>query len=128
MRSRLCARAQRRADHVPVPRCDVHRRPLGQLRNVLSNVPRRPSGRLAREIVAVLHAENLDAARKAMKRFRDRFASPFSEAVDCWENGFEAATQYFAFPERHWMRIRSTNWLERLHGEIKRRTRAIGEV
>lgn len=26
----------------------------------------------------------------------------------------------------HWLRLRSTNGLERLHGEIKRRTRAIG--
>ena len=34
--------------------------------------------------------------------------------------------QYFAFPEDHWVRIRSTNGLERLHGEIKRRTRAVG--
>ena len=35
-------------------------------------------------------------------------------------------TTYFAFPEEHWIRIRSTNGLERLHGEVKRRTRAIG--
>ncbi|MFO0665853.1 MAG: transposase [Polyangiaceae bacterium] len=30
------------------------------------------------------------------------------------------------FPPAHWKRIRSTNSLERLHGEIKRRTRAVG--
>lgn len=117
----LRAAARKALPEAGQQRCTVH-----LLRNVLSNVPRRHQRRLAREIVAVLHAENLDAARKAMKRFRDRFASQFSEAVDCLENGFEAATQYFAFPERHWMRIRSTNGLERLHGEIKRRTRAIG--
>jgi putative transposase len=28
--------------------------------------------------------------------------------------------------KEHWHRIRSTNGLERLHGEIKRRTRAVG--
>ncbi len=38
----------------------------------------------------------------------------------------EAATQYFAFPEEHWIRSRSTNGLERLHGEVKRRIRSIG--
>jgi transposase-like protein len=36
------------------------------------------------------------------------------------------ASAYFAFPAEHWMRLRSTNGLERLHGEIKRRPRAIG--
>lgn len=39
--------------------------------------------------------------------------------------GFEAATRFYAFPKAHWHRIRSTNGLERLHGEIKRRTRAV---
>jgi transposase-like protein len=42
------------------------------------------------------------------------------------EREFADGTQYFAFPEEHWVRIRSTNGLERLHGEIKRRTRAVG--
>jgi len=102
-------------------RCTVH-----LLRNVLANVPRRHQRRLAREVVAVLHADDLNAAKRAMRSFRDRFARQFAEAVECLERGFDAGTQYFAFPEKHWMRIRSTNGLERLHGEVKRRTRAIG--
>jgi len=102
-------------------RCTVH-----LLRNVLSNVPQRHRRRLAREVVAVLHADSLDAAKKALRSFRDRFAQQFAEAVECLERGFDSATQYFAFPEKHWMRIRSNNGLERLHGEIKRRTRAVG--
>jgi transposase-like protein len=44
----------------------------------------------------------------------------------CLDGGFEAATHFYAFPAGHWHRIRSTNGLERLHGEIKRRTRAVG--
>ncbi len=32
----------------------------------------------------------------------------------------------YAFPEAHWPRLRTTNGLERLHGEIKRRIRAAG--
>ncbi len=46
--------------------------------------------------------------------------------MKCLEDGFAAATQFYAFPTEHWHRIRSTNGLERLHGEIKRRTRAVG--
>jgi transposase-like protein len=48
------------------------------------------------------------------------------EAFDIVEAGFAAATQFYAFPRAHWLRIRSTNGLERLHGEIKRRIRAVG--
>jgi len=48
------------------------------------------------------------------------------EAVDCLNTGFAAATRYFSFPSKHWKLIRSTNGIERLHGEIKRRIRAVG--
>jgi transposase-like protein len=44
----------------------------------------------------------------------------------CLEDGFAAATQFYAFPRGHWLRIRSTNGIERLNGEIKRRIRAVG--
>jgi putative transposase len=44
----------------------------------------------------------------------------------CLETGFAAATRFYALPKKHWRRIRSTNGLERLHGEIKRRIRAVG--
>jgi transposase-like protein len=117
----LRAAARKALPEARQQRCTVH-----LMRNVMSNVPRRHQRRLARELVAVLHADSLDAAKKALRSFRDRFGGQFAEAVECLERGFDAATQYFAFPAAHWMRIRSTNGLERLHGEIKRRTRAIG--
>jgi len=88
------------------------------MRNVFSHVPQRHQKRLARELVAVLHAQNLATAKRNLSSFRLRFAKQFPEAVACLERGFADATSYFAFPEKHWMRIPSTNGLERLHGEI----------
>jgi len=117
----LRAAARKALPEARQQRCTVH-----LMRNVLSNVPRRHQRRLARELVAVLHADSLDAAKKSLRTFRDRFGRQFAEAVECLERGFESGTQYFAFPEAHRLRIRSTNGLERLHGEIKRRTRAVG--
>ena len=92
----------------------------------MSNVPKRHQKRLGREVVKVLHAEALDDAKRNLKAFRLQFFKQFPEAVECLERGFDDATTYFAFPEAHHVRIRTTNGLERLHGEIKRRTRAIG--
>jgi len=102
-------------------RCTVH-----LMRNVFSQVPKQHQKRLARELVAVLHADSLDVAKRKLRAFRLQFGKQFPEAVACLERGFADATTYFAFPKAHWMRLRSTNGLERLHGEIKRRTRAIG--
>lgn len=117
----LMAAVRKILPEVRQQRCTVH-----LMRNVFSHVPQRHQKRLARELVAVLHADSLDAAKRNLRSFRARFAKQFPEAVACLERGFADATTYFAFPEEHWMRIRSTNGLERLHGEIKRRTRAIG--
>lgn len=71
-------------------------------------------------------APDLDEARKRLAVFRTGLGAQVPEALACLENGFAAGTQFYAFPKEHWSRIRSTNGLERLHGEVKRRTRAVG--
>ena len=55
-----------------------------------------------------------------------RWHKELPEAVNVLERGFTAATQFYAFPEPHWARLRTTNSLERLHTEIKRRIRSAG--
>lgn len=117
----LIAAARKVLPEARQQRCTVH-----LMRNVFTRVPHRHQKRLARELVAVLHADSLDAAKRKLRAFRLQFGKQFPEAVECLERGFADATTYFAFPTAHWKRIRSTNGLERLHGEIKRRTRAIG--
>jgi transposase-like protein len=117
----LTAAARKVLPEARQQRCTVH-----LTRNVMSNVPKRHQKRLGREVIKVLHADTLDEAKRNLKAFRLQFFKQFPEAVECLERGFDDATTYFAFPEAHWKRIRTTNGLERLHGEIKRRTRAIG--
>jgi len=61
-----------------------------------------------------------------MEQLQAGLGKQVPEAMGCLPNGFEAATHFYAFPKEHWHRIHSTNGLERLHGEIKRRTNAVG--
>jgi putative transposase len=102
-------------------RCTVHLE-----RNVLTKVPQRLRGRVAAQLRAILVAPGLAEAKKRLRAFAAGLGQQVPEALHCLEAGFTAATQYFAFPEEHWIRIRSTNGLERLHGEVKRRIRSIG--
>ena len=102
-------------------RCVVHLQ-----RNVLTNAPHRLRARLAREVADVFRATSLADARTRLVRFRTRWRTQMPEAVACLDAGFAAATTYFAFPRAHWRRLRTTNSVERLHGEIKRRTRSVG--
>jgi len=55
-----------------------------------------------------------------------RWARELPEAMACLERGFAAATVFYSFPKAHWARLRTTNGLERLHGEVQRRIRAVG--
>ena len=102
-------------------RCTVH-----LTRNVVAKVPQRLRKRVAREVVRILHAPSLSEARKRKAAFEGGLGAHVPEAAQCLAEGFSAATRYFSYPKEHWPRIRSTNGLERLHGEIKRRTRAVG--
>ena len=102
-------------------RCTVH-----LVRNVSTKVPRRLRKRLAREVGAIFKASGLAEAKRRLAEVRARWAGELPEAMTVLERGFGAATQFYAFPEPHWTRLRTTNGLERLHAEIKRRIRAVG--
>lgn len=110
--------------HLPdarAQRCVVHLQ-----RNALDKTPWRLRGRAGREIGQIFSAPSLNEARKRLEAFKSGLGEQVPEAAACVEAGFTAATQFYAFPQAHWRRLRSTNGLERLHGEIKRRIRAVG--
>ena len=106
---------------VPQQRCTVHLQ-----RNVLTKAPQRLRSRLAKAVTQVFEAPSKAEARKRVDALAAGLGKQVPEAVECLRAGFEAATHFYAFPREHWHRIRSTNGLERLHGEVKRRTRAVG--
>jgi transposase-like protein len=48
------------------------------------------------------------------------------EAAKVVREGVEATLRYMSFPREHWAKIRTTNPLERIMREIRRRTRVVG--
>jgi transposase-like protein len=117
----LKAAVRRLLPEVPHQRCTVH-----LTRNVTAKAPQRLRGRIARETVRILHAPSLADAKQRKAEFDLTLGAEVPEARECLDAGFAAATRYHAFPKEHWKRIRSTNGLERLHGEVKRRIKSVG--
>jgi putative transposase len=117
----LAAAARKFLPEVPRQRCTVHLQ-----RNVGAKVPRRLRKRVAREAARIFQAPGLAESKKRLAEFRARWHKELPEAVEVLERGFPAATRFYAFPEAHWPRLRTTNGLERLHAEIKRRIKAAG--
>ena len=59
--------------------------------------------------------------RDLIAKFKDRYPA----AMECLERDLEECVTYLRFPEVHAQRIRTTNRLERLNGEGRRRTKVI---
>jgi transposase-like protein len=117
----LAAAVRRLLPEAERQRCSVHLQ-----RNILTKVPHRLRKRLAREISPIFKPDSLAEAKKRRDELERRWSKELPEAMEVLNRGFTAATRFYAFPKAHWPRIRTTNGLERLHGEIKRRIRAVG--
>ncbi|HTP52515.1 MAG TPA: IS256 family transposase [Anaeromyxobacteraceae bacterium] len=117
----ISAAVRKHLPEVAQQRCTVHLQ-----RNVLTKAPQRLRSRLGRAVTQVFEAPSKAEAKRRVEALAAGLGRQVPEAIECLRAGFEAATQFYAFPREHWHRIRSTNGLERLHGEIKRRTRAVG--
>ena len=119
--SGLAAAARHALPEAKLQRCTVH-----LTRNVMAKAPRRLRARLGRATSAIFEAPSLKEARARLEGLKAELGKQVPEAMECLDAGFAAATQFYAFPNTHWKRLRSTNGLERLHGEIKRRIRSVG--
>jgi len=101
-------------------RCQVHK-----MRNILAKLPRlmqRQIKPLVQQVfLAPSYALALKRGRALIARFRDRYTA----AMECLERDLEECVTYLRFPAAHHHRIRTTNRLERLNGEGRRRTKVI---
>jgi putative transposase len=102
-------------------RCVVHFE-----RNVLSHVPASEMSEVAEDLKAVFKVRRQKTARALAKEFVELYGGRFPKAVSVFEAGVEEALTYLSFPGSHHARIRTSNMLERLFKEVKRRTRVVG--
>ena len=102
-------------------RCTVHFQ-----RNVLSHVPASSMAEVAEDLKAVFKVRRQKTARALAEEFVELYGKSYPKAVSVFEAGIEDALTYLRYPGSHHARIRTTNMLERLFKEVKRRTRVVG--
>jgi transposase-like protein len=107
---------------VPWQRCQFH---LQQ--NAGAYVPRQAMRReVAADIRAMFNAPDRDQAESLLKTAVQKYAHSASKLATWMENNLEQGFTVFAFPLAHRRFIRTTNSLERVNKEIRRRTRVVG--
>jgi len=104
---------------VPWNRCHVHLQ-----RNAFAYIPKvEMKEEVARDIRAVLTAPNLEEAERLLEITVKKYSTKASRLAVWMEDNLPEGFTVFSLPPAHRRRLRSTNMLERLNREIKRRTR-----
>lgn len=106
-----------------VARCWVHK-----ARNVMPRVPRKYQALFQADWDAVAYAESKEAAQSAFEALKKRWSKDANDAVDCMEKDLSALITHYAFPKEHWNALRTTNPIERVNKEFKRRHKAMEVV
>lgn len=102
-------------------RCVVHFE-----RNVLAKIPQKETKVVAADLKVIFQAARRETAEMLAQGFADRYRDRYPKAVACLEAGLDDALTYTDFPSSHHRYIRTTNGLERLFREVKRRTKVVG--
>jgi len=101
---------------VPWQRCRVH-----FMRNVLSQVPKKYQGMVSAMVRTIFTADKQDEARTQMRLVVDQLSTRFPKAMQIVTDAEDEVLTYMNFPQKHWQQIYSSNVLERLNKEIRRR-------
>ena len=99
-------------------RCTVH-----VTRNVLTKVPRSLQEETGDKLRDIFYAPNRKRAIENYKTFVNEYRGTIPSAVDCLSRSIKSCLTFFSFPEHEWVSLRTTNAIERVNKEFKRRTK-----
>jgi transposase-like protein len=107
--------------HASWQRCRVH-----TMRNALAHAGK-SSRRVVSAFMATAFAQDSAAAAKAQwRKVADQLRAKLPKLSTFMDEAEDDVLAYMSFPSDHWPKIHSTNGLERLNGEVKRRTEVVG--
>jgi transposase-like protein len=101
-------------------RCQTH-----FSRNVLDKCPKKYQPELKQWLNRIYHAKDLEDARRMLRETLQTFEANAPKAMAILEAGFEDVMAVMSLPEKYRQRLRTSNGLERLNEEIRRRDRVI---
>ena len=103
---------------IPVQRCTVHKE-----RNLLAHAPKALHDEVKADYTDMMYAENAEQVRKKRKAFLAKWRLRCRGVADSLEEAGERLFTFLRYPPQQWKSLRTTNAIERLHGEFKRRVK-----
>jgi transposase-like protein len=103
-------------------RCLKHR-----TENILDAVPKDEQGPVTELLGQIFYGStSLEQAKGYVKKFKREFTKRYPTAVERLQSDLNQCLTFYLFPSHHWRRIRTSNKLERVNLEIRRRLNVIG--
>ena len=106
---------------VPWQRCQTH-----FSRNILDKTPKKYQKGLHSELLEMYNAFDISEARRIRDRIIDDYADVATDAMECLDLGFESVMTVMVLPTPLRKFHRTSNHIERLNRELKRRSKVIG--
>lgn len=103
-----------------VQRCTLH-----VTKNVLAKVPKKLKQDVASDLGSIFYAPSLEKAKELFQGFVDRWEQEVPSAVKCLAAAIDSCLTFFKYPPEEWISLRTTNIIERLNKEFKRRTKVM---
>ena len=104
-------------------RCWVH-----SLRNAINKAPKRLQQPFKEMVHKIMYAASKQDAENALKNLKIVMNDDAKRAVNTIDKDFESLTQYFNFDKALWSALKTTNPIERINKELKRRTKSMGTL
>lgn len=106
-----------------VQRCCVHK-----LRNLERKAPKHARAELREDFHRIVYAPSAEAARAAWTRFERAWGQRCPGVVKSLQEGGAELLTFFSFPKAQWKTLRTTNTIERLNEEFRRRVKTQGAL
>ena len=118
----------RRTVELVWPRAAVQRCCVHKLRNLEGKAPKHALAEIRDDFHRIVYAANADVARAAFTTFERTWAKRCPGVVTSLREGGDELLTFFRFPKAQWKTLRTTNTIERLHEEFRRRVKTQGSL
>ncbi len=103
------------------PKIDVQRCTVHKLKNLLSHAPKHAHEAIREDYHTIIYAASLEEAKVARERFIKQWRNRCEGVVKSLLEAGDELLTFFRYPESQWRSLRSTNIIERIYGEFRRR-------